>query len=135
MCFQKLQWCRGIHFGGDDAFQIHFGRKQIDGSYFPFVHDEFQNTRENLGLLPFPVETDADGYILQGKRAGFLQRRKGQFVINVPIPENASFVECNVLPVANRTSFGGEVSVQRKRDGQCADNAYAYFRFFHIASV
>ena len=64
MCLQKFEGRGCAHFGRNYAGQVIFYRKYIDSCNLVLMYHEFEGSHEYLGFMSFPMEIDADGYIV-----------------------------------------------------------------------
>ena len=126
MCLKELQRRGGAHLAGDNALQIIFHRQFVDGLYLTGIDNKLQHTKESLLLMTLPVETVADGHIVQGESGERLVRGKGreaQLTELLSLPEQGAVGKLYCLRAADRLAFSPIRTVETKLDALRTDNA------------
>ena len=87
MGLEQFKGCISTHLTRDDAQQVVLNTEHVNRCQFSVLNNEAQSTLESLVLLTLPVETHADGHILERERGCIgVGRLEHQLVVAVAVP-------------------------------------------------
>ena len=113
-----------LHLRTDDADEILLHGQFVDDNEHLLFDNDTQRAAEGLRFAALPVELLADGHIFKGKGARFVFGRKGEFAIEIAVPEDTTVATLCRLAAAQGITLGDIVLVEGKGDMILAHNAH-----------